>query len=189
MANPDWLPTIRRAAALVTDGGGTTCHAAIVARELGVPCVVGARDATTALRDGQPVTVDGGAGEVLPATAPAPARTSPARPPAAAAPEPLGTRLYVNLALPEQAEAVAAGPSAGLVAAVADVYPGLGIEDFGPARVVVQAVDRAGGPERSEPVRGLPAVLAAIVDRWADGVRCGRNATAVLVRTASRPLC
>jgi hypothetical protein len=90
----------------------------------------------------------------------------------------------------EAAELVnSAGPSAGLVAAVADVYPGLGIEDFGPARVVVQAVDRVGGPERSEPVRGLPAVLAAIVDRWADGVRCGRNATTVLVRTASRPPC
>ena len=54
MTNPDWLPTIRRAAALVTDTGGMTCHAAIVARELGVPCVVGTRTApgtcTTARR-------------------------------------------------------------------------------------------------------------------------------------------
>ena len=53
MTNPDWLPAIRRSAALVTETGGMTCHAAIVARELGVPCVVGARDATTVLRDGQ----------------------------------------------------------------------------------------------------------------------------------------
>ncbi|WP_059017842.1 PEP/pyruvate-binding domain-containing protein [Mycobacterium sp. M26] len=45
MTNPDWLPTMRRAAALVTDTGGMTCHAAIVARELGVPCIVGARTA------------------------------------------------------------------------------------------------------------------------------------------------
>ena len=45
MTNPDWLPTIRRAAALVTDTGGMTCHAAIVARELGVPCIVGTRTA------------------------------------------------------------------------------------------------------------------------------------------------
>lgn len=59
MTTPDWVPTIRRAAALVTDSGGTTCHAAIVARELGVPCVVGARTATTSLVDGQIVTVDG----------------------------------------------------------------------------------------------------------------------------------
>ena len=43
MTTPDWVPTIRRAAALVTDGGGMTCHAAIVSRELGVPCVVGTR--------------------------------------------------------------------------------------------------------------------------------------------------
>ena len=49
MTNPDWVPTIRRAAAVVTDGGGMTCHAAIVARELGVPCVVGGREATAVL--------------------------------------------------------------------------------------------------------------------------------------------
>ena len=61
MTNPDWLPTIRRAAALVTDTGGMTCHAAIVARELGVPCVVGTRTATRDLHDGTVVTVDGGA--------------------------------------------------------------------------------------------------------------------------------
>ena len=47
MTNPDWLPTIRRAAAIVTDSGGMTCHAAIVAREVGVPCIVGARTATS----------------------------------------------------------------------------------------------------------------------------------------------
>jgi hypothetical protein len=43
MTNPDWVPTMRRAAAVVTDGGGMTCHAAIVSRELGMPCVVGTR--------------------------------------------------------------------------------------------------------------------------------------------------
>ena len=64
MTSPDWVPTMRRAAALVTDGGGMTCHAAIVSRELGVPCVVGARTATTVLRDGELVTVDGAPGTV-----------------------------------------------------------------------------------------------------------------------------
>ena len=59
MTSPDWVPTMRRAAAVVTDGGGMTCHAAIVSRELGVPAVVGARNATTVLRDGELVTVDG----------------------------------------------------------------------------------------------------------------------------------
>ncbi|MFC4950760.1 phosphoenolpyruvate synthase [Pseudonocardia sp. GCM10023141] len=117
MTNPDWLPTIRRAAALVTDSGGTTCHAAIVARELGVPCVVGARDATTTLRDGQVVTVDGSTGEVLPADASA--RTAPAivgapAPVASAAPAAIGTKLYVNMAMPEHAAQVAAGPVDGV---------------------------------------------------------------------------
>ena len=46
MTNPDWVPVIRRAGALVTDSGGMTCHAAIVSRELGVPCVVGHAHAT-----------------------------------------------------------------------------------------------------------------------------------------------
>ncbi len=64
MTSPDWVPTMRRAAAIVTDGGGMTCHAAIVSRELGVPAVVGARTATTVLRDGELVTVDGAQGTV-----------------------------------------------------------------------------------------------------------------------------
>jgi pyruvate,water dikinase len=116
MTNPDWVPTMRRAAAVVTDGGGMTCHAAIVARELGVPAIVGARTATTALRDDELVTVDGAKGEVIegadaaasdsggrsasPATATA--STAPV------APEPLATRLYVNLAIAERAADVAA---------------------------------------------------------------------------------
>ncbi|HMK10031.1 MAG TPA: PEP/pyruvate-binding domain-containing protein, partial [Acidimicrobiales bacterium] len=64
MTNPDWLPILRRAAAVVTDSGGVTCHAAIASRELGVPCVVGARDATTRLHTGDLVTVDGARGTV-----------------------------------------------------------------------------------------------------------------------------
>jgi pyruvate,water dikinase len=65
MTNPDWVPAIRRSSALVTDGGGITCHGAIVARELGVPCVVATRVGTTVLRDGEVVTVDGAGGVVL----------------------------------------------------------------------------------------------------------------------------
>lgn len=57
MTDPDWVPVMRRAAAIVTDGGGRTCHAAIVSRELGVPCVVGTGSGTQTLEDGQPVTV------------------------------------------------------------------------------------------------------------------------------------
>lgn len=57
MTDPDWEPVMKRAAAIVTNRGGRTCHAAIIARELGVPAVVGCNDATTALTDGSAVTV------------------------------------------------------------------------------------------------------------------------------------
>ena len=57
MTDPDWEPIMKRAAAIVTNRGGRTCHAAIIARELGIPAVVGTGDATRTLRDGQEVTV------------------------------------------------------------------------------------------------------------------------------------
>jgi len=57
MTDPDWEPIMKRAAAIVTNRGGRTCHAAIIARELGIPAVVGTGDATSVMTDGQPVTV------------------------------------------------------------------------------------------------------------------------------------
>ncbi|MBK6980598.1 MAG: phosphoenolpyruvate synthase [Betaproteobacteria bacterium] len=57
MTDPNWEPVMKRASAIVTDRGGRTCHAAIIARELGVPAVVGCENATGALRDGDEVTV------------------------------------------------------------------------------------------------------------------------------------
>jgi pyruvate, water dikinase len=109
MTAPDWVPVMRRAAAVVTETGGMTCHAAIVSRELGVPCVVGAAEAATILRDDEVVTVDATRGVVLegrvatdaPASASAPATASAARAVTA-------TQLLVNLSQPSQAEAAAA---------------------------------------------------------------------------------
>ncbi|MFC3909591.1 phosphoenolpyruvate synthase [Legionella dresdenensis] len=57
MTDPDWEPIMKRAAAIVTNRGGRTCHAAIIARELGIPAVVGCGDATRAIKDGDEVTV------------------------------------------------------------------------------------------------------------------------------------
>ncbi|KEI71730.1 phosphoenolpyruvate synthase [Endozoicomonas elysicola] len=57
MTDPDWEPVMKRASAIVTNRGGRTCHAAIIARELGIPAVVGCGDATDRLKDGQAVTV------------------------------------------------------------------------------------------------------------------------------------
>ena len=64
MTDPDWEPIMKIASAIVTNRGGRTCHAAIISRELGIPCVVGCGDATEKVKDGQEVTVDCAGGEV-----------------------------------------------------------------------------------------------------------------------------
>lgn len=58
MTEPDFLPAIKKAAAIVTDEGGMTCHAAIVSRELGIPCIIGTKIATKVLKDGDMIEVD-----------------------------------------------------------------------------------------------------------------------------------
>jgi pyruvate,water dikinase len=124
MTSPDWVPTMRRAAALVTDGGGVTCHAAIVGRELHLPTVVATRTATTVLRDGEVVTVDGAKGVVLAGSVPSTSASTTqvattgsaaaAAPTAVVAAETTGTLLYVNLAIADHAEEVAAMPVDGV---------------------------------------------------------------------------
>jgi pyruvate,water dikinase len=106
MTTPDFVPAMKRAAAIVTDRGGRTAHAAIVSRELGVPCVVGTGQATSTLKDGQIITVDGSTGKVYEGKV---AETVLAG--AAAVPKKrikTRTRVYVNLAQPELADKVAA---------------------------------------------------------------------------------
>lgn len=63
MTDPDWVPIMRKAAAIVTNRGGRTSHAAIVSRELGLPCIVGTNDATEVIKNGQKITVDCSEGE------------------------------------------------------------------------------------------------------------------------------
>jgi len=112
MTSPDWVPAMRRAAALMTDGGGVTCHAAIVCRELQLPCVGGTGNAATSLSTGREVTVDGRTGNVYAGAVATITVQRPAQP----LPEPvspLTTRLYVNLAVAEHAEEVAALPVDG----------------------------------------------------------------------------
>ncbi|HET8976928.1 MAG TPA: phosphoenolpyruvate synthase [Solirubrobacteraceae bacterium] len=107
MTAPDWVPLMRKAAAIVTDSGGMTCHAAIVSRELGIPCVVGTGDATSKLRDGELITVDATEGTVLtgaPTVYP-PAHVAGrdgAAPSGGAAGAVTGTRLLINLSEPSQ---------------------------------------------------------------------------------------
>ncbi|GAI07823.1 unnamed protein product, partial [marine sediment metagenome] len=58
MTDPDWVPIMRLASAIITDEGGKTCHSAIISREFGIPCIVGTEKATKILKTGQEVTVD-----------------------------------------------------------------------------------------------------------------------------------
>src|SRR5467141_3911180 len=107
MTNPDWVPYMKIAGAIVTEDGGTTCHAAIVSREMGIPCIVGARNATKLMQTGQEYTVDAKSGvvynglveEILKATQPQ--HEIPTVTPITA------TKIYVNISLPELAEKVA----------------------------------------------------------------------------------
>lgn len=119
MTSPDYVPAMRRASAIVTDTGGRTSHAAIVSRELGIPCVVGTGTATSTLKTGQVVTVDGQSGKIykgkvgsseLPAIAPAKLTASQAlmTVPVTA------TKVYLNLAEPEKAEEYAQLPVDGV---------------------------------------------------------------------------
>jgi len=106
MTTPDFVPAMKRAVAIVTDRGGRTAHAAIVSRELGIPCVVGTEQATTSLSNGQLVTVDGSRGKVYQGKVAKEKMTIVTD----ILKEQLKTktRVYVNLAQPELAETVAA---------------------------------------------------------------------------------
>lgn len=108
MTSPDFVPAMKRAKAIITDEGGATCHAAIVSRELGIPCVVGTMHATTTLKDGQEVTVDAFTGTIYEGIAkesekPQDSPTTTLAKPSFAT----GTKVYVNLAEPELADKAA----------------------------------------------------------------------------------
>ncbi len=119
MTSPDMVPAMRKAAAIVTDEGGITCHAAIVSRELGIPCVVGTGNATEVLEDGQLVTVDGERGVVYEGDVSERLREEREEVEAEeeeerevvverAAPEPVtATEIKVNVSMPEAAERAA----------------------------------------------------------------------------------
>ena len=119
MTAPDWVPVMRKSAAIVTNSGGTTCHAAIVSRELGIPCIVGTasrgKPATESITDGIMVTVDAKLGVVYEGILEE--ATKKEVPVAAAVAEShivTGTKVYVNLGEPEIAEKVAALPADGI---------------------------------------------------------------------------
>jgi pyruvate,water dikinase len=150
MTTPDFVPAMKRAAGIVTDRGGRTCHAAIVSRELGIPCVVGAGKATSALLVDAEITVDGSKGDVYQGRAEARiawyerqkeryARSAQLR---------TTTNLYVNLAEPELAERVASRNVDGVgllraefIVAQIGVHPRTFIEEGRPEEYTKQLAD------------------------------------------------
>ncbi len=102
MTTPDMVPAMKRAAAIVTDEGGLTCHAAIVSRELGCPAVVGTRKATQILTDGMKITVDGEKGLVFEGKKEVAAPAVQPEKPAFAKSKPItATEIKVNISIPE----------------------------------------------------------------------------------------
>jgi len=105
MTTPDWVPYMKMVGAILTDEGGVTCHAAIVSRELGIPCVVGSRIATKIIKDGHEYTLDGGSGLVYEGRVALGGWLKAED--QAEGPEPVtSTKVYVNLSIPELAAKV-----------------------------------------------------------------------------------
>jgi len=111
MTNPSYVPAMKRAAAIITDQGGSTSHAAIVSRELAIPCVVGTSEATAILKDGDVVTVDGEAGLVYEGDVVVAGSSQQA---AVSKKLKTKTKIYVNLAEVEAAERIAKFPVDGV---------------------------------------------------------------------------
>jgi pyruvate, water dikinase len=112
MTDPDWEPVMKRAAAIVTNRGGRTCHAAIIARELGVPAVVGCGTATARIADGRPVTVscaEGDTGYIYDGLIPFERREIEL-----SAMPPLPVKIMMNVGNPDRAFAFANLPNKGV---------------------------------------------------------------------------
>jgi pyruvate,water dikinase len=123
MTNPDWVPYMRLAGAVVTDEGGMTCHAAIVSRELGIPAIVGTGNATKVMRSGEEYTIDATTGVVYEGiveelTKRGVEGVKTATPQQVMLPAeqfvPTGTKIYMNLGVPEKISEYANLPFDGI---------------------------------------------------------------------------
>ena len=169
MTDPDWEPVMKRAAAIVTDRGGRTCHAAIVSRELGVPCIVGTEHATSRIADGDPVTVScaqGEVGAVYRGTLPFERRSVDL----SRLPRPT-TRVMLNVGNPDQAFRLAGLPNDGVGLAriefiIANAVRAHPMALLHPDRVT----DAATRAELAALVRGHASGSDYFVDRLAEGV-------------------
>jgi len=119
MTSPDFVPAMRKAAAIITNSGGMTCHAAIISRELGVPCIVGTKKATEILKEDQIITVDATRGKIYDGVIElekeiAQEQVSYSESQISSSYIPTGTKIYVNLAEVGLAQKVAKLPCDGV---------------------------------------------------------------------------
>ena len=114
MTTPDMVPAMRRASGIVTDEGGVTCHASIISRELGIPCVVGTGDATATLEENSGVTLDGKKGLVFEGISETKEEATAVAGTVEAAPIITVTEVKANVSMPEAAEKAAATGADGV---------------------------------------------------------------------------
>jgi pyruvate,water dikinase len=169
MTDPDWEPIMKSAAAIVTNRGGRTCHAAIISRELGIPCVVGAGDATEKLEHGRMATVDcsqGAAGYVYDGEVAFETRTTDLK----ELPE-IKTQIMLNLASPEQAFEKSFLPNSGVGLAREEFIINSHIKIHPLALLRFDELsDRAARRVIEDMTRGYESKAEYFVDKLAEGV-------------------
>ncbi len=168
MTDPDWEPIMKRASAIVTNRGGRTCHAAIIARELGIPAVVGTGSATRELADGQEVTVsaaEGDTGYVYEGIL----EFSVASSSVESMPQ-LPTKIMMNVGNPEQAFAFSRLPNAGVGLARLEFIVNRQIGIHPRALLEPEKLDERTAVEVKERIAAYPSAREFFVSRVAEGV-------------------
>ena len=168
MTDPDWEPVMKRAAAIVTNRGGRTCHAAIIARELGVPAVVGTGNALDLIKDGAEVTVscaEGDTGYIYAGNLPFERTTTDLgnMPPA-----PL--KIMMNVANPERAFDFGQLPNAGIGLARLEMIIASHIGIHPKALLEYAKQDAATKKKIDERIAGYAGPVEFYVDRLAEGI-------------------
>ncbi|KRE63612.1 phosphoenolpyruvate synthase [Nostocoides sp. Soil756] len=168
MTDPDWEPIMKRAAAIVTNRGGRTCHAAIIARELGIPAVVGTGSATTELADGREVTVscaEGDTGYVYDGLR----EFSVAETTLEEMPE-IPTRIMMNVGTPEQAFEFSRLPHRGIGLARLEFIINRQIGIHPRALLELEDQEPALRAEIEERIAAYPGPREFFVQRLAEGI-------------------
>ncbi|WP_182870950.1 phosphoenolpyruvate synthase [Stieleria mannarensis] len=166
--DPDWEPVMKRAAAIITNRGGRTCHAAIVSRELGLPAIVGTGEATDRLRDGQVVTVSCASGDVgvvydgeLPFEVETIDLGTIGRP---------KTKIMMNVATPDEAFALSSLPNDGVGLARVEFIISNSVKVHPQALIDFQQLDSATRAAVQQATVGYDDKPQFFIDRLSEGI-------------------